>query len=170
MAEEQKQGKNKTIIIIIAALLVLLIGLGAAFYFLTKPAEEEKPQAGAEQQAAATQDATQEVTQTNSKYIRIGSVFKLDQFIVNLINQGGKRYLKINISLEMTLPTLENELTAKSAPIRDIVIDVLSSKSVEEIQSSRGREKAKEEIAQRLNEILVDGKIRNVFFQDWAIQ
>ena len=82
----------------------------------------------------------------------------------------GRRYLKINIGLEMTTANLENELNAKRALVRDIIIGILTSKSPEDISTTRGKDKMKEEIVQRLNENLVDGKIRNVFISDMAIQ
>ncbi|RDU65202.1 flagellar basal body-associated FliL family protein [Helicobacter sp. MIT 14-3879] len=163
--EEEKKDKSKTIIIIISVLLILLIAIGIAFYLMVKVPEEK-----IQQNPTIPQEDNTPTTQTNAKYIRIGPIFKLDQFIVNLANQNGRRYLKVNVELEMTTKELENELTSKRAPIRDIIIDILSSKSAEEIGTTRGRYKTKDEITQRLNEILVDGKIRNTFLTDMAVQ
>lgn len=162
MADEQQKGKGKVIIIIIVVLLVLLAGLVAVFFYTTKTGESSEATPQSEQVLATNE--------SNAKYLRIGPVFQLDQFIVNLLSQGGRRYLKVNIGLEMTTIKLESELNAKRAPIRDIIIEILTSKSPEDISTTRGKEKLKEEIVQRLNEILVDGKIRNVFLTDMAIQ
>lgn len=162
MADEQQKGKGKVIVIIIVALLVLLAGLVAVFFYMTKTGESSEATPQSEQVLATNE--------SNAKYLRIGPVFQLDQFIVNLLSQGGRRYLKVNIGLEMTTIKLESELNAKRAPIRDIIIEILTSKSPEDISTTRGKEKLKEEIVQRLNEILVDGKIRNVFLTDMAIQ
>lgn len=162
MADGEQKGKGKVVIIIIIALLLLLAGLAAVFFYVTK----------SEESASATQQSEQlsSPNESGAKYLRIGPVFQLDQFIVNLLSQGGRRYLKVNIGLEMTTINLENELNAKRAPIRDIIIEILTSKSPEDISTTRGKDKLKEEIVQRLNEILVDGKIRNVFLTDMAIQ
>lgn len=160
MADEQKKGKGKVVIAVIAVLVLLIVGLVAVFFYVTS---EPKAQEAQSEQTAAT-------SESNAKYLRIGPIFQLDQFIVNLLSQGGRRYLKVSISLEMTTPNLENELNAKRAPVRDIIIDVLTSKSIDDISTTRGKDKLKEEIIQRLNEILVDGKIRNIFLTDMAIQ
>lgn len=159
MADEQKKGKGKVVIAVIAVLVLLIAGLVAVFFYATS---EPKAQEAQSEQAAASE--------SNAKYLRIGPIFQLDQFIVNLLSQGGRRYLKVSISLEMTTPNLENELNAKRAPVRDIIIDILTSKSIDDISTTRGKDKLKEEIIQRLNEILVDGKIRNIFLTDMAIQ
>ncbi|MGX2983478.1 flagellar basal body-associated FliL family protein [Helicobacter sp. 23-1045] len=174
MAEEQQQpsggGKGKIIVIIIVVLLLLIAGLVVAFMFLTQT-PEESAQAVAGNSNAPQQTQTSNVMgETNARYLRIGPIFQLDQFIVNLLSQGGRRYLKISIGLEMTTANLENELNAKRALVRDIIIGILSSKSPEDISTTRGKDKMKEEIVQRLNENLVDGKIRNVFISDMAIQ
>lgn len=159
MADEQKKGKGKVVIAVIAVLVLLIAGLVAVFFYATS---EPKAQEAQSEQVAASE--------SNAKYLRIGPIFQLDQFIVNLLSQGGRRYLKVSISLEMTTPNLENELNAKRAPVRDIIIDILTSKSIDDISTTRGKDKLKEEIIQRLNEILVDGKIRNIFLTDMAIQ
>lgn len=174
MADEKKSN-SKIIVIIIIVLILILLLLGAAFYFMTKGPAQETSQI----QNTTTQDNARSVNNlgntsagalSSGNYMRVGSVYQLDQFIVNLLAQGGRRYLKTTISLEMTNPELQNEIVTKLPAVRDTIIDVLSSKSLEEVSTTRGREKIKEEIAQRLNEFLVDGKIRNIFFVDYAIQ
>ncbi len=170
MADEQKPsggGKGKIIAIIIVVFVLLIAGLVVAFMLLTQTPEESA------QAAAGNSNAPQQANvmgETNARYLRIGPIFQLDTFIVNLLSQGGRRYLKINIGLEMTTANLENELNAKRALVRDIIIGILTSKSPEDISTTRGKDKMKEEIVQRLNENLVDGKIRNVFISDMAIQ
>lgn len=172
MAEEQQQpsggGKGKIIAIIIVVFVLLIAGLVVAFMFLTQTPEESTQAAVGNSNAPQAQESV--MSETNARFLRIGPIFQLDTFIVNLLSQGGRRYLKINIGLEMTTPNLENELNAKRALLRDIIIGVLTSKSPEDLSTTRGKDKMKEEIAQRLNENLVDGKIRNVFISDMAIQ
>ncbi|RDU58020.1 flagellar basal body-associated protein FliL [Helicobacter sp. MIT 99-5507] len=169
---DDKKSNNKFIVIIIIVLILVALLLGVAFYFMTKsPAQEE----AAQMQNAVTQDNAQTGNasigaSSSGNYMRVGSIYQLDQFIVNLLAQSGRRYLKTTISLEMTNPELQNEIVTKLPAIRDTIIDVLSSKSLEEVSTTRGKEKTKEEIVQRLNEFLVDGKIRNIFFVDYAIQ
>lgn len=161
----ETKGKSKLIIIIIAILLLILIAGAAAFWYFTK--NLDAPQTQAQQ----TQDAPpSDTSPTQTNYMRIGPIYQLDQFIVNLLTQGGRRYVKTTIGLEMTSQNLENELNAKRPALRDTIIKILMSKSQEEISTPRGLEKLAEEIAQRVNAMLTDGKIRNVFIMDLAIQ
>lgn len=169
MADEaapQNKGKSKLIIILVAVFLVIAILIGAAIFFMSKGGEEGAGSgtAGAEAMANVAP------TQTNANYVRIGPIYQLDQFIVNLLTQSGRRYLKTTIGLEMTRPELQPELDSKRAVVRDTIIKILSSKSLEEVSTTRGKDKLQEEITQRLNEFLVDGKVRNIFFLDFAVQ
>lgn len=166
MAEEEGK-KSKLLGVIIAVLVVLALMLGGAFYFMTQSGGEESTAQDTQTPEAST---NLDASQGNSNYIRIGPTYQLDQIIVNLLTQSGRRYIKANIALEMTNPELQNELDTKRAAIRDTIILILSSKSFEEVSTERGKIKLKEEIAQKLNAFLVDGKIRNVFLSDIMIQ
>lgn len=162
MAKEKEKKGNKIILIVVIALVVILLLLGGAIYLMQPNTPDPNMDGNTTNAPTASPNA--------SSYIRIGSTYQLDQFIVNLLTQSGRRYLKATIALEMTAPELQNELDAKRAPIRDTINSILSSKSIDEISTMRGKDKLKEEIVLRLNEFLVDGKIRNVFFLDFAIQ
>ena len=67
------------------------------------------------------------------------------------------------------LKTLE-ELEAKKAVIRDKILRSLSSKSLEEVSTLKGKEKLGEEMMQELNGMLKDGEIKGVYFTDFVIQ
>jgi len=54
--------------------------------------------------------------------------------------------------------------------IRDMIIRILSSKTVPEISTAKGKEKLKEEIKKNLNARLATGEIRNVYFTAFVIQ
>lgn len=162
MAEEAKKS-NKIFIIIIVVLILILLALGGIFLFLQSNSKGKEIQPD-------NINTTEEIKSGSTNYTTIGIVYQLDQFIVNLLSQSGRRYLKTTIGLEMNNPNLQNELDNKRGPIRDTINTILSSKSIDEISTARGKEKLKEEIVLRLNEFLVDGKIRNIFFLDFAIQ
>ena len=65
---------------------------------------------------------------------------------------------------------MQPELDSKVDILRDTIITILSDKTFEEIQTTRGKQKLKEEILARINEFLVDGRIVNVFFTDFVVQ
>ena len=74
------------------------------------------------------------------------------------------------MNLELDGEELAAELESKTAVIRDVVIRLLSSKTLEEISTAKGKDKLKEQIVNQLNLRLRDGNIRNVYFTEFVVQ
>ena len=70
----------------------------------------------------------------------------------------------------MDSPNTQPELDKLKPAIRDLIIRILSSKTVPEISTSKGKEKLKQEIAKQINAILSTGEIRHVYFTAFVIQ
>jgi len=160
--QEKKEGGNKLLLIVIVVLLlVLLIVGGLVGYFLLNDGNEEKQ---------VEPQKIEKSKKVSSNITEIGVIYPLDVFIVNLLSSNSNRYLKCKIDLELNSPELQEEINKKLPLIRDLTIGVLSNKTVEEIQTLKGKEKLKKEIRRRINEILTEGEIKNVYFTKFVIQ
>ncbi len=182
--EKKKSGNMLLIIIIVVLVLILVIG-GVVVAMMSGSSEEhveggtkkeaaahgeskEAPAEGehaAEGEAAAEGDGHGEEAGTEA-----GLMFPLETFTVNLLSESGRRYLKVEMTLEMEGEELSPELEEKKPIFRDIIIRQLSSKSLEEISTLQGKEKLKEGIVAELNKRLKDGKVKNVYFTDFVVQ
>ena len=100
----------------------------------------------------------------------IGVLYPLDTFTVNLKSDSGRRYLKVTMSLEVNGEELSLELDAKSAVLRDKIIRILTSKTLEEISSKKGKAKVTAQIMDTLNAMIVDGSIEGIYFTEFVIQ
>jgi len=162
-----KGGKGKLIIIIVIILVVLLGGtiggvivynkvlapsLGLARLFGKGGGEEEKTVHKEE----------------GSK--RLGSMYPLPSFVVNLADKGGSRFIKISLQLEMSDILVSEELGNRLPQIQDQVITVLSSKSMADVSNVDGKFKLKTEIMERINQLLVSGSISNIFYTEFVVQ
>ncbi len=171
--EETSEGKKSSnlMLIIVIVVLVLVILIGAVVTMLMMGGDEEE--AG---QQRAPQAYERSVNQQggdknyNAPLAEIGPMFPLDTFTVNLLSESGRRYLKVEMNLELNGEELGMELDSKTAVIRDIVIRLLSSKSLEEISTAKGKDKLKEQIVDQLNMRLRDGRINNVYFTEFVVQ
>ena len=100
----------------------------------------------------------------------VSTVYPLEPFIVNIYDGQELRYLKVKVELEMTGPAIKPELDARLAPIRDAVLVLLSTKTLQEIQDVQGKNQLKEEILAAINKIIPPGKIAKVYFTDFVVQ
>ena len=166
--EEEKSnegGGNKLILIIIVVLLLLLLVIGGVVaYFLLADNPEEAPQ------DVQKEEKKVEKPKKDTEALEIGPIYPLDPFTVNLKSTGATRYLKCTINLEIDSPETQPELDKMKPLIRDIIIRILSSKTVPEISTAKGKEKLKEEIKKNLNTKIATGEIRNVYFTAFVIQ
>lgn len=152
--------KKKLIILVSGLLIAAIVGSGGFFYLQGKGSDSERD-AGTEE----SKDSAK-ASEINKNKIN----FPLESFIVNLADPGGKRYLSTRIVLEFSdkdsLVSLE-----KSVPeIRDRILMILPTKTYKEIQSVEGKHALRSSLIVALNEILQEGKITNIFFQEFVVQ
>ncbi len=174
--EKKKSGSLMLIIIIVVLIVVILVGAIVAILMMggeekaaehqegkviEKEVQQEEGKPEGEKKGAATSDRTLD---------KIGTLFELEDFTVNLLSENGSHYLKAKISLELSEPKMAEELEVKKPVIRDKILRILSSKSLEEVSTLKGKEKLGEEMMQELNGMLKDGSINGVYFTDFVIQ
>jgi len=175
--EETKPEKKSSnmLMIIIIVVLVLIIVIGAVVGVLLMGGDEEDvttaPQAK-EQPAQKTKRSNSSSSNYGSsrQLSDIGVLYPLDTFTVNLKSDAGRRYLKVTMSLELEGEELSLELDAKSAVLRDRIIRILTSKTLEEISSKKGKAKVETQIMDTLNSMISDGQIKGIYFTEFVIQ
>jgi len=125
--------------------------------------------------------------------VQPGVIVDLGEFILNLSDPKIKRYLKINVAIELSRKdtdpqsgeasgghgegadpgkALATEMSQYKDAIRDAIISVLSSKTAEELQSVSGKELAKEQIKESVDAILTSDnrEVQRVSFGNFIIQ
>ena len=168
---KEKKKKNPLLIAVIAVAALLLIAIGVLVYVLMSGGnEEENPEDGAKKEKKVEKSAKSAPAGRKINIEEVGPIVDAGEFIVNLMNSNGKRYLRTQISIELSAEDLQAEIEQKKDILKDIAIEVLSSKQVEEIVTRDGKERLKDELVKALNRVLVDGQINNIYFTNFVIQ
>ena len=151
-AAEKKGGSKKILIIIIAAVVVVLGGGGFLGYKLLASKGEEP-------------EVKEEVRSTSKSVI-----VALDPFVLNLSDRG--RYLKVTLQFEITESSLQSVVKDKTPQLRDTIITLVSSKSLNSISSPEGKFQLKDEVLFRANQIMGMDKdiFKNLFFTEFVMQ
>ena len=105
------------------------------------------------------------------KHVEFGKMVTLDQFTVNLSTPGSTtpKFVRVNVSLELPNPEAESEVTTKMPQVRNVIIDLFNSKRPTDLATAEGRDYLKEEIRNAINSFLVTGKVKGVFFTNFAL-
>lgn len=157
--KEQPAGEFPLKWIIIGVVVLVLAGGGYVGWTMLNP---QPDQIGADSGQAPDTEAVKEV--------EVGAMFDMDPFVVNLNEAGGKRYLKSKIEIEFVGEDVRKELTNRLPQLRDVILLHLSSKTLDEIRSVDGKIELKNALIKRLNQVLKQGKIRNLYFTQFVIQ
>ena len=157
---EEGGGKKKLIIIIAAAFILLLIIGGAAFFFL-KPAPEviEKSDPG-------LVVPVPEITVSQD----IGPMVKIDEFIVNIISEDGRHYVKAALTLELNKEDALEETSKRMPQIRDAILLLVGNKTFEELHDLQGKKQLKAELVSKINSFMQTGKVKAIYFTDFVVQ
>lgn len=148
--EPKKKKGKKLILIVIIAVAVIAGGVGA-FLFFTKAGSDK----AAKQEAAKAED---------------GVTLALEPFVVNLSDPTGTRFLKVSLQLELSGPAVMEKAKTKSPQIRDAVITLLTAKTSDALISPEGKLQLKDEINIRINQILGENSVKNVYLTDFVMQ
>lgn len=176
-AEAPAEGgsKKKMFIIIGAAVLVLVIG-GVAFMMMGKGdkkkegADAHGAPAAAEGGHGAAPPAAGGGHGGAAGAAGATAVFSLEPFIVNIYDGQDLRYLKVKIELQMANPGVKAELDGQLAAIRDSILVVLTTKTLQEVQDVQGKNQLREEILSSIGKIVAQGKVSKVYFTDFVVQ
>ncbi len=154
-AERAGGGKGKLLLALLLLLILLAGGGGGAYYFLFVKKEEKKEEAPKPTVAPEA----------------VGIMYKLEPaFIVNLADPELTMYARVSVTMEVSAPEVVMEVQKREPIIRDAIIEILSNKTSRELRSPEGREQLKLEIIKRVNTILVQGGVRNVYFTEFVVQ
>jgi flagellar protein FliL len=148
-AAPPKKSKLKLFIIIFIGLVVIAGGATAGFLVLSK---SDSKKHGPEQKPAVL------------------SVWPMDAFVVNIIDANTERYLKLVVQLEVSDPTVITELEQIKPKLRDSILDLLTAKTYKDLMDLSGKQRLREDIAGRINNILTKGKVTKVYFTDFVVQ
>lgn len=152
-------------LIIGAVVLSLTAGAGGAFFLLSSQPEAEAVVEDPEALAAAQL----EQREAEGEGFR-ERLYSLDPFVVNVTGEGYSRYLKVKVELEADSPEVKTELDARLSQVRDAVIVLLSSKKLSDITDFEGKALLKQDIYERVNDILVTGELKSVLFTEFVVQ
>lgn len=131
----------------------------------TKKDEHGAPAASGDSHGSGGKNAGDKKAANDSRTI------PLEQFTVNLATPGGtaQKFVRVNIALEMGADEVEKEVQAKMPQVRNAIIDLFNSKRPNDLVSAEQREYLKEEIRNALNSFMTNGKVKGVYFTNFAV-
>lgn len=101
------------------------------------------------------------------------AIVQLESFLTNINDPSGERYCKLSIKLAVVPADSVNGIekdTLLQARMRDQVLTVLSGKTFHELSDPKGKEVFREEVREKLGELLKSAQIEEVLFSEFVVQ
>ena len=200
-AKKAKAGidDNMKVIIInlVTTVLICVLFLSVSYVLQSSLLDAKLAKVAAPADASASDGSTDDSTGGDGEEVQKGFILDLGDFILNLSDVSPRKYLKVNVALEVSnkpedaaaeapaakgegggkegAAPAENPLDAEMAQfkpaIRDAVITTLSSKTSAELSTVAGKELAKEQISEAVNGIFAGERdVIRVSFGQFIIQ
>ena len=192
-SESRTKDLNKLLIIsLISTVMLCVVFAGVNYLVMENLLTQKIGNINLQQEELSDEEADDEIQR--------GIIVDLGDFILNLCDEAQKKYLKVNVAIEVSqkdtdfpnteeqaksgghgghgaaapvdpMEAIQKEMNQFKPAIRDAVITNLSSKTSAELSSAAGKELAKEQIANDINSILGgEREVLRISFGQFIIQ
>ncbi len=90
--------------------------------------------------------------------------------LVNVSGTAGTRYLLAQLTLVGTSAELKDSVEKSDAQLRDVASSVLSTKTIADLDKPGSRNLIRTELISAFNGVLGEGRVKEIYFTDFAIQ
>lgn len=163
--EPEKKGKMGLILGLVVALLLPAAGAGFLVYSRYEQVAEA---ADAISRIFSSEPAGPQAAEPEP--LEYGVFSELDALTVNPAGSNGRNFLQVKLGLEAQEEATFEELTSKEPVVRDAVLKILSSYSVEQLGRLEARDSLRTEIRSSINGILDEGEIQRLYFTQYVLQ
>lgn len=100
----------------------------------------------------------------------VSETFDLDPFIVNLSGASDVKFLKVTVKLKLAKAECTPFVKPHVPEMRDSILMLLSSKEYEMINTVQGKMELRDEVLERVKNIVKGDKVTGAFFTDFVAQ
>ena len=153
-----KGHKNVLVIALVAVMSSAIIGGGLFF--------------GLKSHNPAVAEAGNDKKSEHGKKKEAPVIYPLEAFIVNIGDGHDMRYLKVKIEFETTLTAekVKLEMDPYLSPLRDSILVLLTTKTIQDVQDLPGKNRLREEIMTAANKVVPAKLVSSVYFTDFVVQ
>jgi len=101
---------------------------------------------------------------------QVRSTLHLETFVLNLADTDQRSYLRVGIDLGLNQEAKRGEDVGPVAPVRDTILSVLAEAKVDDLMTSAGKTRLKENLLHALQQRVPQLGVEEVYFTEFLIQ
>lgn len=151
MAEEGQMNYKMLALIVVLVIIITGVASFTFFTYFSVSGDEENNE--------------NEITSVED----IRPTYSVGNFTVNISNNNRISFVRASVVFELENAEMTEELDKRSSQIRDRIISTLRAQN-QEILEEPGADTIKQIVKDKVNEILISGRITNVWFTELVVQ
>ena len=161
---ESSGGSKKMIMFGLVGVGAIVMGVVLAFFVL-KPMLSDSPDGEAEG------DKKPAVTKKKHGGSHQEPIFyAVKDIVVNPAGTGGTRFLSVSFAFQVDSPEMAASLKSKETIIRDVLITILSAKTIAQLTDPKQKEIIRYQIKKRVSELMKSEELTAVYYTDFVLQ
>ena len=100
----------------------------------------------------------------------MGPTVPIKDLVINSADTDDIHYFKIGLALELKDKKKVEEIAARDAQIRDLIINESSAHTVTEVSSPKGRDMVRQALIKKMNEKMGGDVLNDIFFTEYVAQ
>ena len=161
--------RGKKMLLIMLGVGVLAGGASGAVVGGPMLAKRRTPAAAAE--TAAAERGEHEKEKDKEGKGGEGTIVMIDNLVLNPAGSGGLRFLMVSAAFELNREKAADAMRSRDAEVRDALLKVLGSRTVDQLVDLNGRQSMKDELKSVVDSVLHErGVVRRIYFPQFVIQ
>jgi flagellar FliL protein len=173
-AAPAKKGSSKLVLFGGIGLGVILIGVALALFVLKPMMSSSGKDGGSGNKPRIERKAApSRATRSDKKGDGEGGgdfMYAIKDIVVNPAGTGGTRFLSVSFGFDLNSKELAATFEQREPLVRDVLITILSSKTVAELTDPKQKEIMRLQIRKRLSQLLNTGDLTGVYYTDFVLQ
>lgn len=143
----------------------MISGSGTEDASADKTAKVEKPE-----KAARAETEKPKPKKEGSSASSDGVMYAIKDIVVNPAGTGGSRFLSVSFGFELINQEAATRFEGKEPLVRDVLITILSSKTLADLTDPKQKEVMRLQIKKRLTQMLNSDELTGVYYTDFVLQ
>jgi len=100
----------------------------------------------------------------------LGTTYDAGEFITNLGDEGGNRYIKVKIILAFQDAKVQEEISNKLPQVQHAINSTLRQQNASSLSEPKAMEHLADLIKKNINVLLIKGNVNSVYFTSFVVQ
>ncbi|WP_235885310.1 flagellar basal body-associated FliL family protein [Paenibacillus cymbidii] len=158
--------KNKLFLISISMLIVIALILSASLLLWNYMGEKDNASTDPNQKAQSSVADVKEKKKTAEQIEAL--TVEVKELTTNLADKD--KVVRVSFSFELENSKTKKEFEHLSFKVKNIIIQTLADSTVDQIKGAKGQDAMLATLMNKINPILSEGKLKQIYITDWILQ